>query len=174
LEKGSIVYCRLLEERSVVECRQCYWKLLEEESIANWKLLEKRNIVDYRQYCYTLLEEESIANCKLLEERSIMYYRQPTHCVHCRKTVREREYSVLWTTFKLLEKKSVAIWQTTLYIITQTVGGRLLCSLPDNTISTLLRISREFKLGWRPRWKPCQESMGEKDEKMGLSKHDKF
>jgi len=35
LEEGSIVYCRLLKERSVVDYRQYYWKLLEEDSIAN-------------------------------------------------------------------------------------------------------------------------------------------
>jgi len=68
LEEGSIAYCRLLEERNVVYCRQYYWQLLE---------------------------EGSIVNCKLLEERSIIYYRQPTYCIHCRQTIGGREYSVL-------------------------------------------------------------------------------
>ena len=45
MEEESIVYCRLLEERGVVHCKQYYWKLLEEESIVNWKLLEENSIV---------------------------------------------------------------------------------------------------------------------------------
>ena len=46
LEEGSMAYCRLLEERSVMDPRQYYWKLLEEGSIANWKLLEENSIED--------------------------------------------------------------------------------------------------------------------------------
>jgi len=46
LEEESIAYCRLLEERDVVDYRQYYWKLLEEGSIANWRLLEENSITD--------------------------------------------------------------------------------------------------------------------------------
>ena len=35
MEKGSIVYYRLLEKRSIVHYRQYYRKLLEKGSIAN-------------------------------------------------------------------------------------------------------------------------------------------
>jgi len=44
-------------------------------------------------------------------------------------------------------------------MLTQTVGGREHSNLADNTVLTLLKIGRGFKLDWRPRWKPCLVSM---------------
>ena len=74
------------------------------------------------------MEEESIVDCK--------------------------QYYLLCTLqATLLEERSIVHYSahTTLLTVMQTVGGRECSNLTDNTISTALRISRGFKLGWRSR-----------------------
>jgi len=80
-------------------------------------------------------------NCKLLEERSITDYIQ---------------YYLLCTLqARLLEERSIvhySIYTRLLTVtLTQTVREREHSNLTDNIVLTSLRISKEFKLDWRPR-----------------------
>jgi len=110
-------------------------------TIANCELLEKNSIVDWKQDYWQSLKEGSIANWKLLEKRNIM------NCI---------QYYLLCTLqTTLLEEGSIAYCSAhtrlLTVMLTQTVGGREYSDLTDNTVLTPLRISRGFKLGWKPR-----------------------